>query len=46
MSNQDLFEDIIYVLHRTSNPHDASPRYRVMNKKVLQVAIALEYSKE
>ena len=44
MSNQDIFEDIISVLHRTSNPHAASSRYRVMNNKVLQVAITLEYS--
>ena len=42
MSNQDLFEDIMSVVHRTSTPHVAASRYSGPNSNILDVAITLE----
>ena len=46
MSHEDLFKDVMFVIHGMSAPRTAATRYHVLNRKILQVATALEYTQE
>ena len=46
MSNQDLFEAVMYVVHGKSTPCAAASGYSVPNRKILEVKIALESIKQ
>ena len=46
MSNQDLFEDIMSVVHRTSTPRAAVSIYSVTNRNIIEVEITMESVQE
>ena len=46
MTNQDIFEAVMYVVHWTSTPRAAASRYHVPNKNILQVVTTLESIQE
>ena len=42
MSHEDLFNDEMSVVNGTANSHAAASRYRVSNRKIIEVSIKLE----
>ena len=46
MSHEDILKALIFVVHRADTPHSAASRYSVLNRKILDLAIKLEFVQE
>ena len=46
MSHEDVLKSAIYVVHGSNAPRAAASRYSVSNRKILEIAIKLEFVQE
>ena len=46
MSHEDVLKAVMYVVHRSDTPCAAASRYSVSNRKILEIAIKLEFVQE